>query len=139
MQLSKHFSLSELCRSYTATRLGIDNSPPLSVIGPLTDLAVNVLQPIRNHFRKPVRVNSGYRCSALNTAIQGAQNSQHLLGEAADIEIPGVDNQKLGLWIEKNLDFDQLIYCRAEDPVAGWIHVSFRAGKNRRQVLRVQQ
>lgn len=138
MLLSSHFSLNEFTKSYTATRLGIDNSAPPEVVENLKALCVHVLEPIREHFGV-VTVNSGYRCPKLNRAVKGAKNSQHLTGQAADIEV-AAGNIGLGGWIEANLEFDQLImeFCKIDDPTAGWVHVSFcHNGKNRRQVIRI--
>lgn len=143
MKLSTHFSLSEFTKSYTAQRLGIDNSIPKdvqdSVIENLTELCANVLEPIRKKFKKPVSVNSGYRSPKLNKAVKGSKNSQHCFGQAADIEIAGISNAELGSFIENNLEFDQLIYenISKTDPSAGWIHVSFKHGNNRNQVLQI--
>ena len=93
-------------------------------------------RPIRAHFGKPVQVNSGYRSPAVNRAVGSSPGSQHAKGEAADIEIPGVPNTVLARWISMNLRFDQLIAeeVRANDPSAGWVHVSF-GPRMRGQVL----
>jgi zinc D-Ala-D-Ala carboxypeptidase len=139
MQISEHFSLKEMTESYTATRLKIDNSPPNDVIENLKLLCQNVLEPIRKHFGKPVKINSAYRCPALNKAVGGASNSQHVVGSAADIEVPGVANEELAKWIEKNLTFDQLIreFMKPNDPTAGWVHVSFSKARNRKQSIKI--
>lgn len=75
MMLTEHFSLGELCESDTATRLGIDNTPPADVINNLRRLAEDVLEPLRASLReaagKPVAIfiNSGYRCEALERVL----------------------------------------------------------------------
>lgn len=136
MRLSANFTLRELTRSTTASRQGIDNNPSDFEIHKLTDLCVAVLQPVRDHFGV-VTVNSGYRSPLLNVAIGGSTSSQHMKGEAADIEV-GADNLVLAHWIADNLDYDQLIsecYVPGE-PASGWVHVSFRSdGKNRKENL----
>lgn len=137
MRLSNNFSLWEMTRSQTAARKGIPNSPSSEEIRALESLCLHVLQPIRDHFG-PVNVNSGYRGPALNSAIGGSHRSQHMSGEAADIEVFGVSNLDLAKWIEKSkLPYDQLI-LEFHDPYAGpnsgWVHVSHTAGVNRRQV-----
>ncbi len=139
-QLSKHFSLDELTKSYYATRRNIDNAPTQEVIEKLTLLCEKVLEPIREHFGKPVTINSAFRCTALNKAVGGVSNSSHLYGEAADIEISCVSNVELALWIEKNLDFDQLIreFMKPNDPAAGWCHVSYRKNNNRKQLVTIK-
>ena len=85
MQLSQHFHLSEFTRSATATKLGIDNTPSAEAIDHLRALCREVLEPLRQHFNVPIRINSGYRSPALNRAVGGAKRSYHLQGRAADI------------------------------------------------------
>ena len=137
MKLSKNFSLRELTRSDTATRFGIDNSPNDEQLINLTTLAVMVLQPIRDEIGSTT-VNSGLRVLELNRKIGSSDTSQHVKGEAADIECPGFDNLELAQWIRDHLDFDQVIlegYTEG-DTNSGWIHVSYRAdGKNRKNCL----
>lgn len=130
----KHFTIDELCRSDTARIRGIDNTPTEEVKRNLTALVGNVLDPLREWYGKPIYVNSGYRCPALNKAVGGVASSQHLTGQAADIDVNDrAENRKLMKHIEENLDFDQLIWENG----GAWVHVSYRAdGKNRRQVLR---
>ena len=96
-----------------------------------------ILQKIRDHYGKPVRVTSGYRSPELCLAIGSSKNSQHAKGEAADFEITGVDNFDLAIWISKNLDFDQLIseFYKDQHPDSGWVHCSFKSEGNRKQVL----
>jgi zinc D-Ala-D-Ala carboxypeptidase len=129
LNLTHHFSLDEMTASQTATRRGLDNEPSEGVIKALTLLCENVLEPVREHFGRPVRVSSGYRSPALNKAIGGSPTSQHVKGEAADITCPGVDNLRLARWIRDNLRFDQLIM------EGGWVHVSFSASRARKSVL----
>ena len=82
MQLSKHFTLSEMTRSMTATRKGIDNTPGSAEIKNLGDLCYEVLEPLRAHFDKAVTITSGYRSEALCEAIGSKKTSQHALGQA---------------------------------------------------------
>lgn len=141
MNLSNNFTLAELCKSQTALRRGIDNfTTSESIIENLLQLAVNILQPIRNHYNVPYTPSSGYRSEALNIAIGGSKTSQHSKGQAADIEVPTVANAELAKWIVGNLTFDQLIleYYKINDPSAGWVHVSYVDGNsdtNRHEVL----
>lgn len=137
MKLSANFSVSELTRSQTATRKGIDNSPNDEQLENLKDLCENVLQPIRDHFGKPVRISSGLRVPELNTAIGGSATSDHCKGMAADIEIPGVDNKELAEWIGETLEFRQLIleFYTVGTPDSGWVHVSYDKNDNKQQVL----
>ncbi len=135
-QLSANFTLAEMILSRTAHRRGIDNTPPPAAVTALRALAQNVLQPVRDHFGRPVIVTSGFRAPALNRAIGGSASSQHTLGEAADFTVAGVSNLQVARWIVANLPFDQLIYEFGE---GGWLHVSYRAGRLRRQILRAEK
>jgi len=142
MKLGKYFSLSEMVKSQTAIRKGIDNLPNDEQIEALIELVENVLDPVREHFGRPVTVNSGFRGKKLNKAIGGSKSSQHCKGEAADIEIPGVSNPEVAEWIKNNLDFDQLIleFHTSGIPDSGWVHVSWRSSKkNRKQVLTIDK
>jgi len=139
MPLSPHFTLEELVHSDVALRQGIDNttSDP-SIIASLTALATNLLEPIRAYYGIPFLPTSGYRCSALNRAVGGVADSQHMRGQAADIVLPGVTRFDLAQWIARSLDFDQLIlelYTPGE-PNSGWVHCSYASpGRNRHQAL----
>ena len=136
MQLSKNFSLEEMERSQTAQRMGIKNKAGSGEIKNLTDLCYNVLEPCRAKFDKPIRISSGYRSEELCVAIGSKKTSQHALVMAVDMEIPSESNLKVALWLQNNVDFDQLIleYYTGEAN-SGWIHVSFHEGNNRKQVL----
>lgn len=136
MKLSKNFWLAEFTKSQTAIRLGINNAPTGDHLQNLQRLIDNVLQPARDALG-PMVVNSGYRSPSLNARIGGAVNSQHSLGEAADIECPAVGNLELARWIAENTEFDQLILegHNPDQPNSGWVHVSYRQGRNRREQL----
>lgn len=121
-QLSEHFTLAEMTRSSTAVRKGIPNNPPADAVKALTALCVNVLEPVRAHYGRPVRVTSGYRSPRLNTAIGGSPTSQHCFGEAADFTVEGISNFAVCQWIMQNLRYDQLIYEFGE---GGWVHCSY--------------
>lgn len=128
----KYFSIKEMTKSNTATAKGIDNTPDQTITDNLTKLIEAVLDPLREWYGKPIIVNSGYRCEALNKAIGGAKSSQHMLGEAADITVGSKEeNEKLFNYIKDNLEFDQLI----NEYDFSWVHVSYREGRLRKQVL----
>ena len=143
MKLSKNFSLKELTTSQTAERKGINNNPNEDQITGLQNLCENILQPIRDHYAKPVTVSSGFRSPNLCIAIGSSVNSQHAKGQAADFEIFGTPNAELGKWIVENLDFDQLIleYHNTEEPNSGWIHCSVKTAPEipRKQVLQAKK
>jgi zinc D-Ala-D-Ala carboxypeptidase len=137
MKLTQNFSLSELTRSQTATRRGIDNQPNDEQLANLVALCECVLQPIRDHFGTSVRISSGLRVPELNAAIGGSTTSDHCKGMAADIEVPPIDNLELARWVEgSGLAFRQLILEYYDGtPDSGWIHVSYDPSDNKRQVL----
>ena len=136
MQLSKHFTLEEMEKSQTATRKNIKNKAGSGEIKNLGDLCYEVLEPVRAKFDKPVTITSGYRSPELSEAIGSKSTSQHCLGEAVDMEVIGVSNLQVALWIQNNVDFDQLILeFYTGETNSGWIHVSYKEGSNRKQVL----
>lgn len=132
MTISKHLELSELIRSESAKRLGVSNMPTAEHIENLKLLAEKVFEPIREHFKVPIRISSGYRSPMLNKAIGGATVSQHSVGQAIDIDMDGTDikNSDIFAFIKNNLDFDQLI----NEFDYSWVHVSY-AKKNRKEIL----
>ena len=106
----KYFTIAELCKSTTADRLGINNRCRQEHVTALTALVDNVLDPLRTWWGKPITVNSGYRCPELNAAVKGSKTSQHMVGEAADIDTGDRQQNKLLFeYIRKNLPYDQLI------------------------------
>ena len=127
-----YFSISELTFSTKARELHIDNTPfSLTIIDNLTNLTENLLDPIREMWGKPLHVNSGYRCPALNKAVGSKPTSQHLKGEAADITTGSkAENKKLFEMIkDSGLVYDQLI----DEYGYSWVHISLKKdGKNRK-------
>lgn len=136
MQLTKNFSLIELTSSETAVRKGIDNTPNQVVVTNLKELCENVMQPLRDWYGKPINITSGYRSPKLNKAIGGSSTSDHCYGCAIDFTLPKEDYKMVFDWIRTNLTFDQILWEFGDDTAPQWIHVSFRLGNNRKQVLR---
>ena len=135
--LSEHFSLEEIIKSQTASRLGLNNTPTEEQINKLQYLCNNILEPLRRAFNKPIIITSGFRSECLCEAIGSSKNSQHAKGEAVDLEIIGVSNKKVSDWIDNNCDYDQLIleYHTPNEPNSGWVHVSLKEQNNRKQYL----
>lgn len=135
--MAKHFTMAELTASDTARKKGIDNTPPPDIAAKLAALANKLLDPARELWGAPITVNSGFRCPQLNVAIGGAAGSQHMKGEAADITTGTVTGNKLlfdkivAAQKRGDIAFDQLI----DEKNYSWLHVSFRAGGNRNQIL----
>ena len=140
MNLTPHFTLDEMLKSQTALRRGLDNSPEPKQLENLLTLCEKILEPVRVHYERPVVINSGFRSLLVNRAVGSKDSSQHARGEAADIEIPGIDNLVLYYWIAEEIDFDQLIleYYSGE-PASGWVHVSYVGDENRHQTLRIDK
>lgn len=137
MNLSPNFTLSEMTKSETALRHNLENTPGETEIENLRVLCERVLQPVRDHYGKGVKVNSGFRHPDVNAAVGGSKTSDHCKGQAADIEIPGVPNHELAEWIAANLDYTQLIlefYTRGI-PDSGWVHVSYDPSNLKKQNL----
>ena len=139
MNLTENVSLKELTKSESATRFGISNEPTEEALSNLQKLATHILQPVRDHFGKPLIITSGYRSPELCLKIGSTTTSQHTKGQAADFEIGGIANKDLSDWIHQNLDYDQLIleFWKPEDVNSGWVHCSYKGeGQNRKQYLR---
>ena len=137
MNLSANFSLHEMCKSETALRMGFDNTPDDGATENLRALCENVLQKVRDHYGKGVKVNSAYRSPESNAAVGGSKTSDHCKGMAADIEIPGVANADLAQWIMDNLEYTQLIleFYTPGIPDSGWVHVSYYPDNLKKQEL----
>ena len=138
MRLSKDFTLQELTVSNTAVKHGISNIPNQDQITNLILLCQFILQPIKEHFSKPVIINSGYRSPELCLLVNSTVTSQHTKGQAADFEINGVSNKELANWIVANLDYDQCIleFWNKEEPNSGWVHCSYSFDHSRKQYLK---
>ena len=141
MKLSENFTLDELTKSQEAIRLDIPNEPEDEHITNLVLLCTHILQPVRNYFKMPVSISSGYRSAALCEAIGSSTTSQHTKGQAADFEIFGVHNKEVSDWIVKNTDYDQCIleFWNPNDPNSGWIHCSYNDAGNRKSYLNAQK
>lgn len=126
-QMTKNFSLAELTKSETALRLSIENQPDDEQLNNLLLLCANVLQPVRDHFGKGVKVNSALRTIPVNRAVGSSDSSHHVKGMAADIEIPGVPNAELAEYIRDHLPHTQVIleFYTQGIPDSGWVHVSY--------------
>ena len=138
MKLTANFSLAEMTKSETALRFGLDNEPNDEQLANLVALCENVLQPVRDHFGKGVKVNSGLRTPEVNAKVGGSKTSDHCKGMAADVEIPTVANADLAQFIiDSGMDFRQLIleFYTPGIPDSGWVHISYNPADNKKQVL----
>ena len=135
-----HFTMEELCASNTAKEKGINNKPNAKQMINLVYLCAYVLEPLRVAMKEPIKIGSGFRCEALNKAVGGVSNSQHMKGQAVDLCIDG-DIKKGKKWFEyikNHLPFDQLIWEKNPKTGSYWVHISYvypDFGRNRRQVI----
>jgi len=138
MKLSDNFTLEELTYSKTAEEKKIINIPKVEHIKNLQLLCDNILQPVRDAFKMPIKITSGYRSPELCLAVGSSISSQHTKGEAADFEIDSIPNLQLANWIYKTLDFDQLIleFWNPSEDNLGWVHCSYSSNNNRKQYLK---
>lgn len=136
MNLSPHFTLAEMTASAKAKKHGIINEPSAAVVEALTALCVNVLEPLRAAVGKPLVVSSGYRCARLNALVGGVGNSQHMTGEAVDLQVRGLHAADLYEMVKKSgVPFDQ---CGLEGTGRrAWVHISYRAAGNRHQLFKI--
>ena len=132
-RLTANFTLAEL----TKTRFDLDNTPSPQVVENLRTLCEKVLQPLRDAVG-PVNVTSGYRSKLVNQAVNGARNSDHIWGYAADLQSPDGDHRKIYDWLKANAMFSQLIYEFGNDKQPQWVHVSYNPNDLKREILRAR-
>lgn len=137
-KISKYVSYGEIIRSDAARRYNINNEPNAEQLANITTLCIEIYDKVREHFGKPIFISSCFRNPTINKIINGAPTSQHMRGEAIDLDCDlwgGVTNKELFEYIKENLDYDQLIMEGGEN---GWVHVSYkRDGHNRKQTLKI--
>lgn len=134
LQLSEHFTLGEFLRSGYAIKHGISNVPTLGDVYCMQQLCQNVLEPLRHNYGR-VTITSGYRCKQLNEGVGGVMNSQHCLGEAADLYVSNLDAASKMRRLLESTPYDQLI-MEPLHRTTRWVHVSYRPdGHNRHQRL----
>ena len=137
--ISKHISYKEGVYSVTAIRKGIDNEPNEEQLSNMKLVAEKIFEPVRTHFKVPIKVNSFFRSPDLNKAIGGSTKSQHCKGQAIDIDdtYGKIKNSDIYWWIKENLDFDQMIWEFGNNDNPDWVHVSYVSpDKNRNRCLK---
>lgn len=143
-RISEHISYNEAVRSITARRNGIDNKPGQEQLTRMIMLANNVFERVRKHFKVPIFIHSFFRCPELNSKIGGASKSQHMAMDGAAIDIDGqvlgeVSNKEIFDFIKDHCAFDKLIWEFGDDNEPDWVHVSYRDGNNRFQILKAKK
>ena len=135
-KISQHISLKEATFSQTAENLKINNTPGQKELEAMVLVAEKCFEPLRAWYGKPIRINSFYRNAALNKAVKGSATSQHLKGEAIDIDAGSrAENKKLFEWCRDNLTFDQLLWEYGNSIGPDRVHISYNKTKNRKQVI----
>lgn len=141
MKISKNFTLEEFITSDSAIKYNIDNTPTKEVQQHIIDLVVNILQPLRDAYGKPIIINSGYRNPQLNSKVGGSKTSAHLTGYAADTRASNMKEYQdfLLKWI-KGRQFDQIIIEYPKNGIASWLHIGYKnnQGKQRKQILTIK-
>jgi hypothetical protein len=144
VQISDHITYKEATESETAEKLGIDNTPSDEILGVMKITALKVFEPIRRFWKCPIWISSFFRCPEVNEALgksplKASKNSQHMAGEAMDIDaqvLGNITNRQVFEYIRDNCRFDQLIWEEGDDNEPEWVHVSYKANANRMMVLR---
>ena len=137
--ISKHVSYNEGIRSNTAVRRGIENTPNDEQLNNMVKTAEEIFEPLRAYVGGPIKVNSFFRCLELNTAIGGSKSSQHMKGQAMDLDdtFGRATNAEMYEFIKEHLDFDQLIWEFGDDDNPAWVHVSYVSPEeNRKRCLK---
>jgi hypothetical protein len=140
MKISKHLTLKEVTKSNTADRKGIDNTPTAKHLKNLRLIAEKVFEPLRNNFGVSIGISSGYRSKALNDAINGSSTSQHMEGQALDIDADmygKITNKQIFEYILQNCEFTQLIWEYGTEEEPNWVHVGYDPKNLKNQVLKV--
>jgi hypothetical protein len=137
--ISKHITYKEATQSATATRLKIDNTPSAEVLANMRLVANMCFEPLRKWYGRPITINSFYRSPALNRAVRGARNSDHIKGFAIDLDTPSnAENKKLFEWCKANLKFSQLIWEYGNNSGPDWLHISYNPKDLKQQILHVK-
>lgn len=135
-QISKHISYDEATKSVTAIRRGIFNQPNDECLSNMKLIAEKCFEPLREWYGNPIKINSFYRCKALNTAVGGSSTSDHMLGMSIDIDAGSrSENLKLFNWLKDNVKYKQLIHEYGDKSGPDWVHVSYDQNNLKQQVL----
>ena len=137
--ISKHISDKEGVYSITAIRQGLDNTPFKTHLNNMKELAEQVFEPLREWVGGPIKVNSFFRGEPVNTAIGGSRTSQHMKGQAIDIDdtFGYKTNAEMYHYIKDNLDFDQMIWEFGDDENPNWVHISWVSHRPNRKKLTI--
>jgi zinc D-Ala-D-Ala carboxypeptidase len=137
--ISNHISYKEGVYSATALRRGLDNTPNAEQKKCMHEIAEYLFEPLREWVGGPIKINSFFRGEPVNTAIGGSTRSQHMKGQAMDLDdtFGHKTNAEMYHYIKDNLDFDQLIWEFGDDDNPNWIHVSYVTHRANRKRLTI--
>ena len=138
-KISKHISYHEGTYSRTAERRDLDNTPNKEQLKCMKEVAENLFEPLRKWVGGPIKINSFFRGEPVNTAIGGSTRSQHMKGQAIDIDdtFAHKTNAEMYHYIKDNLDFDQMIWEFGTDKNPNWIHISWVSHRPNRKKLTI--
>ncbi len=138
-KISKHISYKEGTYSQTALRRGLDNTPSEEQLKCMKEIAEELFEPLREWVGGPIKINSFFRGEPVNTAIGGSTRSQHMKGQAIDIDdtFGHKTNAEMYHYIKNNLNFDQLIWEFGDDKNPNWVHVSYVTHRPNRKKLTI--
>ena len=138
-KISKHISYKEGTYSQTALRRGLDNTPNEEQLKCMKEVAENLFEPLREWVGGPIKINSFFRGEPVNTAIGGSTRSQHMKGQAIDIDdtFGHKTNAEMYHYIKDNLDFDQMIWEFGDDKNPNWVHISYVTHRENRKKLTI--
>ena len=137
--ISKHISYHEGTYSQTGVRRDLDNTPDDDQLKRMEEVAKNLFEPLREWVGGPIKINSFFRGEPVNTAIGGSRKSQHMKGQAIDIDdtFGHKTNAEMYHYVKDNLDFDQLIWEFGTDKNPNWLHISWVSHRPNRKKLTV--
>jgi hypothetical protein len=126
-KISEHISYKEAITSATALRRGLDNTPGPEQLKCMQEIGRDLFEPLREWVGGPIKITSMFRGEPVNTAIGGSKYSQHMKGQALDLDdtFGYKTNAEMYHYIKDNLIFDQLIWEFGDDNNPNWIHVSY--------------
>ena len=137
--ISDHISYREATHSATALRRNLNNTPNNEQLKYMEEVAENLFEPLREWVGGPIKINSFFRGEPVNTAIGGSRTSQHMKGQAIDIDdtFGYKTNAEMYHYIKDNLDFDQMIWEFGDDENPNWVHISWVSHRPNRKKLTV--
>ena len=137
--ISKRISWHEGTYSRTGERRDLDNTPNEDQLKCMKEVAENLFEPLREWVGGGIKINSFFRGEPVNTAIGGSTRSQHMKGQAIDIDdtFGHKTNAEMYHYIKDNLDFDQMIWEFGTDKNPNWLHISWVSHRPNRKKLTI--